>query len=678
LELKFGDVAVALMAIMVVVMMIIPLPSSILDLLLSFNITFSLVILLISMNMEKPLDFSIFPSMLLLTTLLRLSLNISSTRLILLNGYAGKVIESFGNFVVKGNVLVGFIIFLIIIIMQFIVITRGAERVAEVAARFTLDAMPGKQMSIDADLNSGLINESEARRRRTEIQREADFYGAMDGASKFVKGDAIAGIIITVINIVGGLITGVLFQHWDIMTSINRYTLLTVGDGLVSQIPALLVSTATGIVVTKAASAGNLGEDLIKQLISYPKLLLLASGVLAFFAIIPGLPHIPFITLAGALGYMGLSVQRISEREKLKKDKHQKEKELEEMRKPENIFSLLQVDPIEVEFGYNIIPLADVNQGGDLLDRVVMIRRQCALDLGMVVPMVRLRDNIQLKPNEYVIKIKGVEAARGEIKTDHFMVMNPTGGMPEIEGIPAKEPAFGLPAKWITGENKEKAEMQGYTVVDASSVLATHLTEVIKSYAHELIGRQEVKNMLDNLKEQYPSLLEELVPKVLSLGEIQKVLSNLLKENIPIRDMVTILEALGDYAGLTKDTDMLTEYVRQRLKRVITHRFTNGQKVQVITLDGHLENQIMNAIRQNDQGTYIALEPSYIQKIRTALSKLVNELGLKGISPVVLTSPMVRMYFRKIVEDYASYLPVISYNELEPGVEVQSVGTVMI
>ncbi|MDN5312026.1 MAG: flagellar biosynthesis protein FlhA [Thermoanaerobacteraceae bacterium] len=676
--MKFGDVAVALMAIMVVVMMIIPLPSSILDLLLSFNITFSLVILLISMNMEKPLDFSIFPSMLLLTTLLRLSLNISSTRLILLNGYAGKVIESFGNFVVKGNVLVGFIIFLIIIIMQFIVITRGAERVAEVAARFTLDAMPGKQMSIDADLNSGLINESEARRRRTEIQREADFYGAMDGASKFVKGDAIAGIIITVINIVGGLITGVLFQHWDIMTSINRYTLLTVGDGLVSQIPALLVSTATGIVVTKAASAGNLGEDLIKQLISYPKLLLLASGVLAFFAIIPGLPHIPFITLAGALGYIGLSVQRISEREKLKKDKHQKEKELEEMRKPENIFSLLQVDPIEVEFGYNIIPLADVNQGGDLLDRVVMIRRQCALDLGMVVPMVRLRDNIQLKPNEYVIKIKGVEAARGEIKTDHFMVMNPTGGMPEIEGIPAKEPAFGLPAKWITGENKEKAEMQGYTVVDASSVLATHLTEVIKSYAHELIGRQEVKNMLDNLKEQYPSLLEELVPKVLSLGEIQKVLSNLLKENIPIRDMVTILEALGDYAGLTKDTDMLTEYVRQRLKRVITHRFTNGQKVQVITLDGHLENQIMNAIRQNDQGTYIALEPSYIQKIRTALSKLVNELGLKGISPVVLTSPMVRMYFRKIVEDYASYLPVISYNELEPGVEVQSVGTVMI
>ncbi|MCR4430524.1 MAG: flagellar biosynthesis protein FlhA [Tepidanaerobacteraceae bacterium] len=676
--MKYGDIILALMAVMVVIMMIIPLPSSVLDILLSFNITFSLIILLISMNMEKPLDFSIFPSLLLLTTLLRLTLNISSTRLILLNGYAGKVIESFGNFVVKGNVLVGFIIFLIIIIMQFIVITRGAERVAEVAARFTLDAMPGKQMSIDADLNSGLINETEARRRRTEIQQEADFYGAMDGASKFVKGDAIAGIIITVINIVGGLITGVLFQNLDIMTSINRYTLLTVGDGLVSQIPALLVSTATGIVVTKAASSGNLGEDLIKQLISYPKLLLLAAGVLAFFAIIPGLPHIPFLILAGMLWYLGISTQRLSEREKIKKEGLQKEKEVEEMRKPENIFSLLQVDPIEVEFGYNIIPLADVNQGGDLLDRVVMIRRQCALDLGMVVPMVRLRDNIQLKPNEYVIKIKGVEAARGEIKTDHLMVMNPAGGSPEIEGIPAKEPAFGLPAKWITIENKEKAEMMGYTVVDASAVLATHLTEVIKSFAHELLGRQEVKNIIDNLKEQYPSLVEELIPKAISLGEIQKVLSNLLKENIPIRDMVTILEALGDYAGLTKDTDMLTEYVRQRLKRVITRRFTNGQKVHVITLDGQLENQIMNAVRQNEQGTYIVLEPSYIHRIRNSISKMINELGLKGISPIVLTSPMVRMYFRKIVEDYASYIPVLSYNELEPGVEVQSVGTVMV
>jgi flagellar biosynthesis protein FlhA len=675
--MRFGDLAVALLAIMVVVMMVIPLPTWLLDMLLSFNITISLLILLISMNMEKPLDFSIFPSLLLLTTILRLSLNISSTRLILLNGFAGRVIEAFGNFVVRGNVLVGFIIFLIIIVVQFIVITRGAERVAEVAARFTLDAMPGKQMSIDADLNAGIISDSEARQRRQDIQREADFYGAMDGASKFVKGDAIAGIIITVINVIGGLISGVVFQQLDLATAANRYTLLAVGDGLVSQIPALLISTATGIVVTKAASSGNLGEDLVNQLVSYPKLLLIASGVLGVFAFIPGLPHIPFLALAAAFGYLGFSVENISRHEDMKKEQMQKEKELEEMRKPENIFSLLQVDPIEVEFGYNIIPLADVNQGGDLLDRVVMIRRQCALDLGMVVPMIRLRDNIQLKPNEYVIKIKGVEAARGELKTDHYMVMNPTGGPIDIDGIETREPAFGLQAKWITVDKKEAAEIQGYTVVDASSVLATHLTEVIKSFAHELLGRQEVKNMLDNLKEQYPSVVEDLVPKVLSLGEVQKVLANLLKENVPIRDMVTILEALGDYANLTKDTDMLTEYVRQRLKRVITSRFAYDKKIQVITLDAQLEKQILDSIRQNEQGTFIALEPSTVQKIRNSLARIINELNMKGISPVVLTNPLVRMYFRRIIEDYFSFLPVLSYNELEPGVEVKSVGTVV-
>jgi flagellar biosynthesis protein FlhA len=500
----------------------------------------------------------------------------------------------------------------------------------------------------------------------------------MDGASKFVKGDAIAGIIITVINVIGGLITGVVFQQLDLATAANRYTLLAVGDGLVSQIPALLISTATGIVVTKAASSGNLGEDLINQLVSYPKLLLIASGVLGIFAFIPGLPHIPFLVLAAAFGYLGFSVENISRHEDMKKEQMQKEKELEEMRKPENIFSLLQVDPIEVEFGYNIIPLADVNQGGDLLDRVVMIRRQCALDLGMVVPMIRLRDNIQLKPNEYVIKIKGVEAARGELKTDHYMVMNPTGGPIDIDGIETREPAFGLQAKWITGDKREAAEIQGYTVVDASSVLATHLTEVIKSFAHELLGRQEVKNMLDNLKEQYPSVVEDLVPKVLSLGEVQKVLSNLLKENVPIRDMVTILEALGDYANLTKDTDMLTEYVRQRLKRVITSRFANDKKIQVITLDAQLEKQILDSIRQNEQGTFISLEPSTIQKIRNSLARIINELNMKGISPVVLTNPLVRMYFRRIIEDYFSFLPVLSYNELEPGVEVKSVGTVVV
>ncbi len=670
--------AIALLAVMIVVMMIIPLPTVILDVLLSFNISFSIVILLISMNMEKPLDFSIFPSLLLLTTLLRLSLNISSTRLILLNGFAGRVIEAFGNFVVKGNMLVGFIIYLIIIIVQFVVITRGAERVAEVAARFTLDAMPGKQMSIDADLNAGIITENEALQRRQDIQREADFYGAMDGASKFVKGDAIAGIIIAAINIIGGLITGVVFQGYEFAEAAKRYTLLTVGDGLVSQIPALLISTATGIVVTKAASSGNLGDDLIKQLTSYPKLLLISAGVLGFFSIIPGLPHLPFMVLAAAFGYMGFSIQRVSQQESLKEDELRRQREVEEMKKPENIYSLLQVDPIEVEFGYNIIPLADVNQGGDLLDRVVMIRRQCALDLGMVVPMIRLRDNIQLNPDEYVIKIKGIYAAKGELKSDKFMVMNPSGGPLEIEGVETREPAFGLPAKWISSEKKEMAESLGYTVVDASSVLATHLTEVIKNYAHELLGRQEVKNMLDNLKEQYPALIEELIPKVVTVGDVQKVLSNLLRENIPIRDMVTILEAIGDYAQITKDTEMLTEYVRQRLKRVITHRFTVDNEVQVITLDGKLEDKILDSIQQTDQGSYIALEPSLVQRIRSSVMKIVRELNSKGISPVVLTSPLVRTYFKKIIEDHISFLPVISYSELEPSVEVKTVGTVVV
>ncbi|NLZ53295.1 MAG: flagellar biosynthesis protein FlhA [Thermoanaerobacteraceae bacterium] len=674
--MKLGDITMAVMSIAIILMMVIPLPSALLDLLLVFNITFSLIILLISMNTEKPLDFSIFPSLLLIATMLRLSLNISSTRLILINGYAGKVIESFGNFVVKGNALVGFIIFAIIVIVQFIVITKGAERVAEVAARFTLDAMPGKQMSIDADLNAGIISENEAQNRRMEIQKEANFYGAMDGASKFVKGDAIAGIIITIINIVGGLITGMVFQGLEFTEALNRYTLLTVGDGLVSQIPALLISTATGIIVTKAASSGHLGQDLIKQLTSYPKLLLLSAGALALFAIIPGLPFLPFIALAGTLGYMGISFDRVSKQKDEEVEKLQKERELDEMRKPENIYSLLQVDPIEVEFGYNIIPLADTNQGGDLLDRVVMIRRQCALDLGLVVPMIRLRDNIQLNPNEYIIKIKGVEAARGELRTDSFMVMNPTGGPIDIDGIETKEPAFGLQARWISSDKKEKAELKGYTIVDASSVLATHLTEVIKRFAHELLGRQEVKNLLDNLKNQYPALVEETVPKILTIGEIQKVLSNLLKENVPIRDIVTIVETLGDYATLTKDTDMLTEYVRQRLKRVITERFVQGKSAKVITLDSRVEDVILDSIRQNDQGSYIAIEPSLVQKIRNSLAELINNLNMKGIAPIVLTSPMVRIYFRKLIEDYISFLPVLSYNELEPGVEVQSVGMV--
>jgi len=536
--------------------------------------------------------------------------------------------------------------------------------------------MPGKQMSIDADLNAGIITESEAQKRRLEIQKEANFYGAMDGASKFVKGDAIAGIIIVIIDVIGGLITGIVFHGLEVTEALSRYTLLTVGDGIVSQIPALLISMATGIIVTKAASSGHLGQDLVKQLTSYPKLLMLSAGALGLFAIIPGLPFLPFIALAGTLGYMSMSLDRASKQKDQEVEQLQKEKELEEMRRPENIYSLLQVDPIEVEFGYNIIPLADSNQGGDLLDRVVMIRRQCALDLGLVVPMIRLRDNIQLNPNEYVIKIKGVEAARGELRTDCFMVMNPTGGPIDIDGIETREPAFGLQARWISSDKKEQAELKGYTIVDAASVLATHLTEIIKRYAHELLGRQEVKNLLDNLKNQYPALVEETVPKILTIGEIQKVLSNLLKENVPIRDMVTILETLGDYAALTKDTEMLTEYVRQRLKRVITERFITGKSAKVITLDSRVEDLILDSIRQNEQGSYLAIEPSSVQKIRNSLVKLINNLNMRGITPIVLTSPMVRMYFRKVIEDYISFLPVLSYSELEPGIEVQSVGMV--
>ncbi|MGB9840315.1 flagellar biosynthesis protein FlhA [Thermovenabulum sp.] len=674
--MKIGDIAVALISVLVVVMMVIPLPSALLDILLSLNITLSLVILLVSMNTEKPLNFSVFPTLLLLATLFRLSLNISSTRLILLYGYAGRVIEAFGNFVIKGNVLVGLIIFLIIVIIQFIVITRGAERVAEVAARFTLDAMPGKQMSIDADLNAGLINESEARRRRQEIQREADFYGAMDGASKFVKGDAIAGIIITAINIVGGLITGMVFQQMNFSDAIKRYALLTVGDGLVSQIPALLISTATGIIVTKAAGEGNLGNDLVNQLTAYPKILLIASGLLAFFAIIPGLPHIPFIILAGIFGYLGFSLQNAYKRESLKEKEVEKVKEFEEMRKPENIYSLLQVDPIEVEFGYSLIPLADKNQGGDLMDRIVMLRRQCALELGFVVPMIRLRDNIQLNPGEYVIKIKGVEAARGEIKIDHYLVMNPTGGPIEVDGIDTREPAFGLPAKWIPQEKRERAELLGYTVVDASSVITTHLTEVIKDYAHELIGRQEVKNLLDAVKEHSPSIIEELTPKILSLGEIQKVLSNLLKENIPIRDMVTILETLGDYAVLTKDPDTLTEYVRQRLKRVITNKFFPEKRGSVITLDKQVEDLILDALSKTESGVYLSLEPQILQKILNSTAENVKKAYKLGIQPLILTSPLVRRYFKNIIENNIKNIPVLSYAELDPNVEIKAIGMV--
>ena len=674
--MKFGDMVIAIVVVSIVIMIIIPLPAGMIDFLLTTNITLSLIMLFISMYINQPLQFSIFPSLLLLTTLLRLSLNISTTRLILRDGDAGQVIRAFGEFVVGGNAVVGFIIFLIIIVIQFIVITKGAERIAEVAARFTLDAMPGKQMAIDADLNAGLINEMEAKERRKAIERAADFYGAMDGASKFVKGDAIAGIIITIINICGGLVIGMVQRGMEFQSALSTYTLLTVGDGLVSQIPALLISTSAGIIVTKAASEANLGREVTAQLFAQPKAMFLASGVLAALGVVPALPQLPLFTLAMVLLFSGYMIRRAAAAEEAAAREDIQPAQLEEMRKPENVMGLLQVDPIEVEFGYAIIPLADVNQGGDLLDRVVMIRRQIALELGMVVPIIRLRDNIQLGPNQYRIKIKGIEVAEGELVMDGFLAMDPGTAAGEIEGTDTLEPAFGLPAKWIKEEEKDRAEMLGYTVVDPPTVISTHLTETIKAHIHELLGRQEVKKLVDNLKENHPALVDELVPKQMTYGEVQKVLANLLREGVSIRDLVTIFETLADYAPATHDPDMLTEYVRQSLSRTISKKFVPGKKARVVTLDQGLEEKILNSVQQTEQGSFITLDPDVTKKMINSLSNQLHAFTQTGEQPIVLTSPMVRLYFKKLTEQFAPGLVVLSYNELEPGIEIQSMGVV--
>lgn len=677
--MRFGDTLVALSIIGIIIIIIIPIPKGALDILLSLNISLALLILLISMYTKDALHFSIFPSLLLLTTLYRLALNITTTRYILSEGDAGSVIEAFGEFVIQNNPIVGFIIFLIIVVIQFLVITKGAERVAEVAARFTLDAMPGKQMAIDADLNSGLITEQEAKIRRKEIQQASDFYGAMDGASKFVKGDAIAGIVITLINIIAGFIIGIILKGMAFTEALSQYTLLTVGDGLVSQIPALLISTSAGIVVTRAASESNLGQVVIEQLFSHhPRLMYIIGGVLLFLGILTPLPAIPYLILATVFIFTGYTMQNNLKKTEEDEEEEVKTAEVEEIRKPESVMSLLKVEDIELEFGYGIIPLADVNQGGDLLDRIVMIRRQIALELGLIVPMVRLRDNIQLNPNEYVIKIKGVEVSKGELLFDHYLAMNPGTAQGDIDGIDTVEPAFGLPAKWITEQNREKAEILGYTVVDLPSVIATHLTEIIKQHAHELLGRQDVKELIDNVKEEYPALVDEVVPKVLSVGEVQKVLANLLKEQISIRDLVTILETLADYGSITRDTDMLTEYVRQSLSRYITNKYVEDGKLKVITLDGELEQLIMDSINQTESGSYLSLDPNAVQSILNSLSKNIEKLISIGEQPLVLTAPIVRLYFKKLTEQITRDLIVLSYNELESNVEVQSIGMVKI
>lgn len=674
--MRARDFSLPAVIIAIVLAFIIPLPSAIIDVLLAINIMISVIILLNTIYMKEALQMSIFPSLLVVTTLFRLALNVSTTRLIIGKGEAGGVIEGFGRFVGGNDLVVGFIIFIVITLVNFIVITRGAERVAEVAARFTLDAMPGKQMAIDADLNAGLINETEAKERRKKIQKEADFYGAMDGASKFVKNDAIMGIVITVLNIIGGIIMGMVTRGESVQEALQTYAILTIGDGLVSQIPALMVSTSTSFIVTRAASESDMSADFLKQVFSNPKVLYIAAAlsfILAFF-----LPTVPFLILAAVLAFLGYTLSKQQIAEQKQQEVQIEETEVEEIRKPENVVSLLQVDPIEVEFGYGIIPLADVNQGGDLLDRVVMIRRQLALELGMIVPIIRLRDNIQLAPNEYLIKIKGVEVAKGELMLDHYLAMDPGLAEEEIDGIKTTEPAFGLPATWITEEQRDRAEMLGYTVVDPPSVIATHLTEVIKKYAHELTGRQEVQTLLDNVKQNYPVIVEELVPKLMTVGEIQKVLANLLKEGVSIRDMVTILETLADYAPVTNDPDMLTEYVRQRLGRAISRKYFTDQNTSVITLDPKLEQLMMDSLQKTETGTYLALEPSVTNTILGSLSRQVQKLVQLGKQPIVLASPIVRLYFKKLADQAIPGIVVLSYNELDPELEIRSAGVVSI
>ena len=675
---RYSDVLIAVAIVTIVIMMIIPLPTVLLDVLICLNITIALLVVMSAIYNVEALDLSVFPSLLLITTLFRLALNISSTRLILLNANAGEVITAFGNFVVGGNAVVGFIVFVILVIVNFIVITKGSERVAEVSARFTLDAMPGKQMAIDADLNQGAITDAEAKRRREKVQRESDFFGAMDGASKFVKGDAIAAIVIMMINIGGGFVIGMLQRDMDAAQALQTYTLLTVGEGLVAQIPALLISTATGIIVTRSAAEGNLGGDLVKQLFRNARIFMILTGVLLFLAIMPGLPGIPFFTLAVLCGFIAWNLHRGQAVEQEVQQVEQKAKAKKEATTPENIVSLLQVDPMELEIGYTLIPLVDTGQGGDLLDRIVMIRRQCALELGLVVPTIRIRDNIQIKPNAYIIKLKGVEIARGELMLDHYLAMNSGTVFEEVPGIETTEPAFGLPALWISENEREQAELNGYTVVDAVSVLATHLTEIIKEHAAEILGRQETQNLLDNLQKTNAALVEEVVPNLLTVGEVEKVLANLLSERISIRDMSTILEVLADYAPATKDTDVLTEYVRHAMARQITQQNVQNGVLPCITLDPAIENKIAGSVQRTEHGSYVSLDPDTMQKLLTALQEQLHKLTDQGYQPIVLTSPTVRPYFRNLVERSIAGLIVLSHAEIEQNVEIQILGVVKI
>ncbi|WP_441294617.1 flagellar biosynthesis protein FlhA [Exiguobacterium aurantiacum] len=672
MAVKAKDFAVLIGVLMIVVMLVIPLPGFILDFLIIVNILIALLILLVAMNAREALDFSVFPSLLLIVTLFRLGLNVSTTRSILSTGYGGEVIATFGNFVVGGNVLVGFVVFLILVIIQFVVITKGAERVSEVSARFTLDAMPGKQMAIDADLNSGLIDDKDAQIRRKKIQSEADFYGSMDGASKFVKGDAIAGIIIVVINLIFGIIIGTVQMGLPVGEAFQTFSLMTIGDGLVGQIPALLISTATGIIVTRAVSDGNLGEDVVDQLGQNPTLLYIAGSIVIMLGIIS--PSLLPVTLfiAGVAFYGAYTMRR-----NMKRVIDTPLPEEEPSAPTETVVSLLQIDAIEFEFGYGLIPLADESQGGDLLDRVVMIRRQLALELGFILPTVRIRDHLQLSPNAYRIKVKGNVVAEGELLLDHYLAMSPGIEDPEVYGIETTEPAFGLPALWIDEETRTRAEMSGYTVVDPPSVVATHLTETLKKHAADLLGREETKQLVEHLKETHPVLVEDVTPSVLSIGDIQKVLRHLLKEHVSIRNLPLLFETMADYGKVTKDADILGEYCRQGLSRQLTDQVSPPDgPLYVVTLGGQTEQLIQDAVQKTEFGNYLALDPEQAREIIERSGEQLSMFERYGASAVILCSPTIRLFVRQLLERYYPDVPVLAYNELLSSIEVKSIGVI--
>ncbi len=673
-----SDIVVALALVGILLVMIIPLPPVLLDLFLAVNITAALLILIISLYTERAMDFGVFPAVLLATTLFRLSLNVASTRLILLRGNegaaaAGTVIKSFGQFVVGGNYVVGIVIFVILVVINFMVITKGAGRVAEVAARFTLDAMPGKQMAIDADLNAGLITEDEARTRRKEISSEAEFHGAMDGASKFVRGDAIAGIIITLINIGAGFVIGVLQKGMPMGQAAENYTILTVGDGLVGQIPALIISTAAGILVTRSSGGGDFGAELKDQFTLHPRAIWVVSGILFFFALIPGLPKLPFFLLSAALAYVGHRVQKA--REQVLEPEAQAPEELEAP-EADNYEQMLSVDLLELEVGYGLIPMVDAAQDGELLTRIQSIRKQFALEMGFIVPPIHIKDNLQLKPNEYAILLKGVRIAGGEMLPGHHLAMNPGTATETLKGVATVEPAFNLPATWISEDKKERAQMAGYTVVDCTTVIATHISEIVKRHGHELLGRQEAQNLLDNLSKEYPKLVEELVPNLLPLGGVMRVLQNLLREQVSIRDMRTILESLADWAGATQDADTLTEYVRQSLARAISTGLADeGDTLNVLTLEREVEETVQGAVQNSGQGSYLALDPGTARGLLGGLSSSIQGFG-GGAQPVLLCPPTIRPHVKRLTERYIPNLVVLSHNEIAPQLKVKAIGTV--